>query len=59
MHEPRPPSDPDAHRQARRSKLAELIGRLLARYWLRQRQKPPESPAPALPQSSDNSTKTD
>jgi hypothetical protein len=37
-------------RQAQRGRLAELLGHLLARYWLRTRRRPPpETPNPNPP----------
>ena len=35
---PRPPLQRDQDRQAARQRLAALLGKLLARHWLRQRQ---------------------
>lgn len=43
MSELKPTPDPEAQQQAQRQRLAELIGRLLARYWLRHRQNSSEA----------------
>ena len=49
----RPAAPPEGERQAQRHRLAELLGRLLAHYWLRfrsHRPKPSDPPEAAPPE---------